>query len=95
MPTNLSYENKFRSGHFPRLARQYRQHSLEFKLALVVLALQPGASGARIAREHNLNANLLFCWRKLYRAGCLGPAPEPAAALLPAVMTGGPAACLA
>jgi transposase-like protein len=30
----------------------YRQHPLEFKRALVALSLEPGASVARIAREH-------------------------------------------
>ncbi len=80
----------------PRRPRgKYRQHSLEFKRALVELALQPGASVARIAREHNLNTNLLFSWRKLYRAGCLGSASVQAAALLPVVIGGAPAACAA
>jgi transposase len=35
----------------------YRQHPLEFKRALVALSLEPGASVARIAREHCVNAN--------------------------------------
>ncbi|MBK9467510.1 MAG: transposase [Gammaproteobacteria bacterium] len=35
----------------------YRRHSLAFKRAVVELALQPGASVARIAREHDLNTN--------------------------------------
>jgi len=71
---------------------KYRQHSLEFKRTLVELALQPGASVSRLAREHNLNTNLLFSWRKLYRAGCLGPVSVPAAALLPVVVAASPAA---
>ncbi|WP_229218115.1 transposase [Rugamonas apoptosis] len=39
----------------------YRQHPLEFKRALVALSLKPGASVARIAREHGVNANQGRC----------------------------------
>ena len=31
-----------------------------------------GASVARVAREHGINANQVFNWRKLYREGALG-----------------------
>ena len=44
----------------------YRRHSLAFKRAVVELALQPGASVARIAREHDLNTNQVFGWRRAY-----------------------------
>ena len=50
----------------------YRQHPLEFKRALVALSLEPGASVARIAREHGVNANQVFSWRRLYQQGRLG-----------------------
>jgi transposase len=53
------------SGH-------YRQHPLKFKRALVALSLQPGASVARIAREHGVNTNQVFNWRRLYEQGRLG-----------------------
>jgi transposase len=52
----------------------YRQHPLEFKRALVALSLEPGASVARIAREHGVNANQVFSWRRLYQRGRLGAA---------------------
>jgi transposase len=42
--------------------------------------LQPGASVAVIARRHDVNANQVFHWRKLYREGRLDV--EPAAAQL-------------
>lgn len=51
---------------------KYRQHPLEFKRAVVALSLQPGASVARIAREHGVNANQVFSWRRLYHEGRLG-----------------------
>src|ERR1700733_13269978 len=41
---------------------------------------QPGASVAVIARQHGVNANQVFHWRKLYRERRLGV--EPAAAQL-------------
>ncbi|HGW7803048.1 transposase, partial [Escherichia coli] len=41
-------------------AEPRRTFSNEFKLQMVKLASQPGASVARIAREHDINDNLLF-----------------------------------
>jgi transposase len=49
--------------------RQYR--SLEEKLRIVQEALTEGASVARVARAHGVNANLVFNWCRLYRAGRL------------------------
>lgn len=67
-------------GHYP-------QHPLEFKRALVALSLQPGASVARIAREHGVNANQVFSWRRLYEQGRLGvPALRHDDGLLPVVL---------
>jgi transposase len=34
--------------------------------------MQPGASVSVIARRNDVNANLVFWWRKLYRQGRLG-----------------------
>jgi transposase len=50
--------------------RQFR--SLETKLEIVQEALAEGASVARVARAHGVNANLVFNWCRLYRAGRLG-----------------------
>ena len=47
-----------------RAARQ--THSRAFKRQMVMLTLEPGASVARIALDHGLNANLLFNWRRLH-----------------------------
>lgn len=67
---------------------KYRQHSLEFKRTLVEMAMQPGVSVARLAREHGVNANQVFSWRKLYEAGQLvGGAAAPGSELLPVVVT--------
>ena len=50
--------------------RQYR--SLEEKVRIVQEALAEGASVARVAQAHGVNANLVFNWSRLYRAGRLG-----------------------
>ncbi len=66
----------------------YRQHPLEFKRALVALSLQPGASVARIARAHGVNANQVFSWRRLHSLGRLGEQALPRGdGLLPVVLT--------
>ena len=46
-------------------AEPRRSCSNEFKLQMVTLALQPRGSVARIAREHDINDNLLFKWLRL------------------------------
>jgi transposase len=64
--------------------RQYR--SLEEKQRIVEEALAEGASVARVARAHGVNANLVFNWCRLYRAGRLRRRSE--AKLLPVRVTG-------
>ena len=44
---------------------------------------EAGASVARVALKHGVNANQVFQWRRLYRDGKLGAAPEGAMKLLP------------
>ncbi len=43
-----------------------RRYDEAFKRALVEQTLAPGASVARIAREHGINANQLFTWRRQF-----------------------------
>ena len=49
-----------------------RRRSLEEKRRIVEETLEPGASVARVARRHAVNANQVFYWRKKYREGRLG-----------------------
>jgi transposase len=42
------------------------------KRRIVEQTLSSGLSVASLARQHGVNANQLFYWRKLYRAGQLG-----------------------
>jgi transposase len=50
--------------------RQYR--TVQEKRQIVEETLGEGASVARIARAHGINANQVFGWRKQYLAGRLG-----------------------
>jgi transposase len=50
----------------------YRHHPVEFKRAVVQQSMLPGTSVSRVAREHNINANQVFAWRKLFNEGLLG-----------------------
>jgi len=66
------------------LVRQVRKRrSAAEKRLIVEQASEPGASVARVARAHGLNANVVFHWRRLYREGKLGSVPEHAMKLLP------------
>jgi len=49
-----------------------QRRSIAEKRRIVELVMQPGASIARVAREHGVNANIVHYWRKLYREGRLG-----------------------
>ncbi|MGZ8339510.1 MAG: IS66-like element accessory protein TnpA [Telluria sp.] len=44
----------------------YSRHSDEFKRAVVAQSRRGGTSVARVAREHNVNANQVFSWRKQF-----------------------------
>jgi transposase len=53
----------------PAAKRRYR--SKQERRRIVEETLEPGASVAVIARQHGVNANQVFYWRKLYREGRL------------------------
>jgi len=56
-------------------ARKRRYRSKRERRQIVEETLQPGASVAVIARQHGVNANQVFYWRKLYREGRLDGVP--------------------
>lgn len=68
-------------------------HAVEFKRRLATAACEPGISVAKLALEHRINANLLFKWRRQYRAGKFGEpnkkhaAPVEARKALPIAVT--------
>jgi transposase len=50
---------------------QRRRRSVEEKLAIVRETFDPGATVSGVARRHQVNANQVFGWRKLYQDGSL------------------------
>lgn len=52
--------------------RKNRWRTKGERRAIVEETLLPGASVSRVARRHDVNANQVFHWRKLYREGRLG-----------------------
>ena len=64
-----------------------QRRSIAEKRRIVELAMQPGASIARVAREHGVNANMVHYWRKLYREGRLGQSKTDSVRLLPVSVT--------
>ena len=62
-----------------------RRRSIEEKRRIVEETLATGASVARVARRHAVNANQVFYWRKRYREGRLGQ--NRSSNLLPVTVT--------
>jgi transposase len=52
--------------------RRHRWRTKAERRAIVEETLVPGASVSRVARRHDVNANQVFHWRKLYQEGRLG-----------------------
>jgi transposase len=52
--------------------RKHRWRTKAERRAIVEETLLPGASVSRVARRHDVNANQVFYWRKLYQEGRLG-----------------------
>ena len=52
--------------------KKLRRRSIEERREIVEETLIAGASVSRVARRHDVNANQVFYWRKLYREGRLG-----------------------
>jgi len=73
----------------PRPAQSKRRmRSNAEKRQIVEETFVEGVSVAAVARRHDLNANLLFGWRRLYRQGLLDQCREPTSAkLLPVQVT--------
>lgn len=63
-------------------AAQRQHRSVAEKRRIVEETLIEGASVARIARDHGVNANQVFGWRRLYLRGRLGE-QTPTMKLLP------------
>jgi transposase len=55
-----------------RNGRRRRLWSEEEKRRIVAETLEPGASVSVVARRHDLNANMLFTWRRAFGAAGSG-----------------------
>lgn len=67
--------------------RTYQRHSTDQKRRIVEESLRPGASVARVARTHGINANQVFNWRKQFRDELLGAVTNAEANLVPVMVT--------
>jgi len=65
---NQEPKTKSRGGR--KLLR--RRFTLEQKRGIVERSMKPGASVSRVAREHDVNTNQVFKWRRLHERGLLG-----------------------
>jgi transposase len=64
-----------------------RRRSIAERRRVVEETLAPGASVARIARTHGINANQVFHWRRLYHRGLLGGKVRGSVGLLPVTVS--------
>ena len=62
---------------------QRRRWPVGEKCRIVEQTLKPGASVARVALAHGVNANQVFSWRRQYRQGLLGQRNAEPVKLLP------------
>ena len=82
-PTKYLVGTTLATNGITRVTRKGRpNYPVDVKRHLAGLACEPGISVAKLALEHGLNANLLFKWRRYYRAGLFGrPQPEHVAGM--------------
>jgi transposase len=64
-----------------------RRRTVEEKRRIVEETFAVGASVARVARAHGVNANQVFGWRRQYRQGLLGEGNTDTMSLLPVRVT--------
>jgi transposase len=60
------------------------------KRRIVEATFVPGASIARVAREHGVNANQVFQWRHEYRKGAMWAGKQAGTKLLPVTVAAEP-----
>jgi transposase len=63
----------------PKERAPHRQWPPAEKRRIVELTLRPGASLVAVAREHDVNPNNLYRWKRAYRAGKLDAPANPTA----------------
>jgi transposase len=68
----MQYMDKSLSGRGAESRYKRPNFPMEFKRQLAEQSFEPGASVALIARQNDVNANLLFRWRHQYLDGAFG-----------------------
>jgi transposase len=71
--------------------RRRRSYTVEQKRDLIEATMRPGASVSVVAQRHDVNANLLFTWRRQMREGQLeasGDAPVAPTQFIPLGVVG-------
>jgi transposase len=71
-----------------KVGHPHRTYSLTFKQQVIRETLEPGISVSVVARRHDINANVVFEWRRQYRSGKLS-LPELAVAEVPSPASAG------
>jgi len=59
-----------------KVQRTKKRRTIQERREIVEETLLPGVSVSRVARRHDVNANQVFYWRKLYREGQLGSSAD-------------------
>lgn len=72
----------------PGTRKGRQNYSIEFKRRLAVAACAANVSVSKLALEHEVNANMVFKWRRQYRASLFGADVEPT--FLPVTLTTAP-----
>ena len=67
--------------------RRNQRHPEAFKRSVVEQSYLPDISVARLAREHGINANQIFAWRKLFRDTALPTTAGSDVALIPVTLS--------
>jgi len=83
------------SARAERPDRRRRSWSAEEKRQIVAETCEPGASVAVVARRHDMNANLLFTWRRAAEAASRAGETDRAVTFVPATITADPVPSIA
>ena len=68
--------------------RTRRTHPTALKAKILAACAEPGASIARIALDHGINANVVHRWRRLAEGRERGPHAKPPVEFMPLPITG-------
>lgn len=73
--------------------RRRRWRTVEEKRRIVEATLMEGASVSQVARQHGVNTNQVFHWRRQYYAGDLSLPADSPTNFLPVVVSDAPESC--